>query len=128
MNNYEPIFSEPELCKLVKCVVNALLFLRNHNMHHGDISLDNICKKGHLWKLIDKIFIKNGINAYEKVLEGQSGFISPKQMVRIRYGFVKESPELVEADDIFGLGMVVLQLASQIPSSLCYKETNVRFN
>lgn len=97
-------------------------------MHHGDISLDNICKKGKVYRLIDKMFIKNGINAYEKVLEGQSGFISPKQMVRIRYGFVKESPDLSEADDVFGLGMVVLQLASTVPSTLCYKEMNIRFN
>lgn len=74
------------------------------------------------------MFIKNGINAYEKVLEGESGFISPKQMIRIRYGFVKESPELTEADDVFSLGMVVLQLASEVPSSLCYKEMNIRFN
>jgi hypothetical protein len=33
-------------------------------------------------------------------------------MVRIRYGFVKESPELVEADDVFSLGMVIMQLGS----------------
>jgi hypothetical protein len=45
-------------------------------------------------------------------LEGQSGFISPKQMLGIRHGQIKESPKLEEADDIFSLGMVILQLAS----------------
>jgi serine/threonine protein kinase len=74
------------------------------------------------------MFIRNGINAYEKVLEGESGFLSPKQMMRIRHGYIKESPDLLETDDIFSLGMVVLQLASRSPSSLCYKETNIRFN
>jgi hypothetical protein len=67
------------------------------------------------------MFIRNGINAYEKVLEGEPGFISPKQMIRIRYGYIKESPDLLESDDIFSLGMVVLQLASGVASSLCYK-------
>lgn len=62
---------------------------------HGDISLSNIVRKAGYWKLVDKVFIKNGINAYEKVLEGENGFISPKQMIRIRFGFVKESPDLV---------------------------------
>ena len=42
--------------------------------------------------LVDKAFLKNGISAYEKVLEGEKGFITPKQMERIRHGFVRESP------------------------------------
>jgi len=69
--------------------------LKNQKLHHGDISIENICKKRKTWKLIDKMFLKNGINAYEKVLEGEGGFISPKQMIRIRYGYIKESPDLV---------------------------------
>ena len=110
-----------EICNLIRCLTEALIFMKSMKLHHGDISFENICKKGNGWRLIDKMFIKNGINAYEKVLEGESGFISPKQMIRIRYGFVKESPDLTEADDIFALGMLVLQLASGIPSCLCYK-------
>ena len=49
-------------------------------------------------------------------------------MERIRYGFVRESPPISETDDIFGLGMVVLQLGSQEYSSRCYKESFIRFN
>jgi hypothetical protein len=67
------------------------------------------------------MFIRNGINAYEKVLEGEPGFISPKQIVRVRHGFIKQSPDLHESDDMFSLGMVILQLASRKPSALCYK-------
>ena len=64
-------------------------FLRSHNYRHGDISATNICKKGSLWKLVDRTFIKNGVTAYERVLEGEEGLISPEQMERIRYGFVR---------------------------------------
>jgi hypothetical protein len=49
-------------------------------------------------------------------------------MIRVRHGYIKESPDLKDADDIFSLGMVVLQLASRSPSTLCYKQPYMRFN
>lgn len=58
-------------------------------MRHGDISTKMICKKGSGWKLIDNSFIRQGITAYEKVLLGEDGFISPSQMDKIRHGFVR---------------------------------------
>jgi hypothetical protein len=51
-----------------------------------------ICRAKNEWKLVDNYFIKGGISAYEKVLEGDEGFISPTQMDKIRHGFVRESP------------------------------------
>jgi hypothetical protein len=41
------------------------------------------------WKLIDNCFINKGISSYEKVMEGEVGFISPKQMHFLRYGFLR---------------------------------------
>lgn len=60
--------------------------------------------------MLDNIFIKRGISAYEKVLEGEDGFISPAQMEKIRHGFVRESPPIEESDEVFALGMTCLEL------------------
>ena len=107
---------------------DALVYLRQHNYRHGDISLGNVCRKGNLWKLVDKTFLRNGVTAYERILEGEKGFISPEQMERIRYGFVRESLPITEADDVFALGMVTMQLATKLPSMPCYKDSFIRFN
>lgn len=66
-----------DIVTFLNCITDALKFLRTHNYRHGDISPSNICRRGNLWKLIDKTFIKNGVTAYERVLEGEEGFISP---------------------------------------------------
>jgi hypothetical protein len=63
--------------------------LLQHNLHHGDIGPASICCSRGEWKLIDNFFIKGGITAYEKVLEGEGGFVSPAQMSKIRYGFLR---------------------------------------
>ena len=57
---------------------------------------------------MDNYFIKRGISAYEKVLEGDEGFISPNQMEKIRHGFVRQSPPIEESDEVFALGMTCL--------------------
>ena len=80
---------EHDIYKFLYCLTDALKFLKTLNYSHGDVSLKNICKKDGFWKLIDKTFIKNGVTAYERVLEGEQGFISPEQMERIRYGFIR---------------------------------------
>lgn len=97
-------------------------------MHHGDISPKMICRTNGVWKLVDNYFIRGGISAYEKILEGEEGFISPSQMDKIRHGYVRESPPLSEGDDIFALGMTCLEVMSGKPSKLCYKESYIRFN
>jgi serine/threonine protein kinase len=63
-------FTETDICGLLFCITDALIYLRQHNYHHGDISLSNVCRKGALWKLVDKTFLKNGVTAYERILEG----------------------------------------------------------
>jgi hypothetical protein len=70
---------------------------------------------------VDNYFIRNGISAYEKVLEGEEGFVSPAQMDKIRHGFVRESPPIEESDDIFALGMTCLEVMTGRSSTLCYK-------
>lgn len=120
-------YSAQDICYFIYCIAEALNEMSSKKMHHGDISFENIVRKGQRWQLVDKIFLKNGINAYEKVLEGESGFISPSQMEKIRLGFVRDSPEIEEADDIFSLGMVALQLACRKPSRKCYRESFIRF-
>lgn len=87
-----------------------------------------ICKYKNEWRLIDNYFIKGGITAYQKVLEGEVGFISPAQMEKIRHGFVRQSPPIEESDDIFALGMTCLEIMSGMPSSFCYKQSYIRFN
>ena len=67
---------------------------RNSHLHHGDLYLDNICRSGERWQIIDKDFRKFGLGAYETVLEGETAFITPPQMERLKYGFVRESPTL----------------------------------
>jgi hypothetical protein len=74
---------------IIYSVCSALIFMDSNRIHHGDISPKMICRKGSDWKLIDNYFIKGGISAYEKVLEGEEGFISPFQMDKIRHGFVR---------------------------------------
>jgi hypothetical protein len=78
--------------------------------------------------LVDNYFIKGGVSAYEKVLEGEEGFVSPAQMDKIRHGFVRESPPIEESDEVFALGMTCLELMTGCPSSNCYKSSYVRFN
>jgi len=48
-----------------------------------------ICCSGSDWRLIDNYFIKAGVTAFEKILEGEGAFISPSQMAKIRYGFLR---------------------------------------
>jgi hypothetical protein len=97
------------------------MFLEQRKYRHGDVSTRMICKGKFDWKLIDNYFINGGVTAYEKVLEGKEGFISPSQMDKIRHGFVRESPPIEESDDVFALGMTCLELMVGRPSSLCYK-------
>ena len=123
-------FADRNIVECMLCVCEGLQFLTAHQIPYGDICPDNVCykSKGDIWMLIDKAFLKNGITAYEKFLEGEPGFISPKQMDRIRHGFIRESPEITEADDVFGLGLVALQMGSGMESDLIYRESHCRIS
>ena len=70
------------------------MYNSKQSFRHGDICPQMICKKGTQYKLIDNSLIRGGISAYEKVLLGEDGFISPTQMDKIRHGFVRESPAI----------------------------------
>lgn len=67
---------------------------RKAHLYYGDLYMDNLCKTGKYWQIIDKDFMKYGLSAYETVLEGEAAFITPSQMERIRHGFIRESPLL----------------------------------
>ena len=66
-----------------------MTFLQQKKYRHGDIQPKLICYYKGDWKLLDNYFIKGGVSAYEKVLEGEEGFISPAQMEKIRHEFVR---------------------------------------
>lgn len=78
--------------RLILCISLALTFFYKNGIPYGDVCPDNICRRANNWMLIDKAFLKNGISAYEKVLEGEPSYVSPKQMERIRHGLIRESP------------------------------------
>ena len=138
--NYEPFdkllydlknrfpLPSPDIERIIHSVCSALQYLYGRKSRHGDISSRKICLVREEWKLIDNYFIRGGITAYEKILEGDEGFISPSQMERIRHGFIRESPPIEEADDIFALGMTCLELMTGRSSMLCYKESHIRFH
>lgn len=71
---------QAEIEKIIFSVCTALDFLHQKKYRHGDIQPKMICYDKGEWRLIDNCFVKGGITAYEKVLEGEEGFISPAQM------------------------------------------------
>ena len=51
---------------------NIFVFIFNQKKYsHGDIQPKLICNSRGDWKLLDNYFIKGGVSAYEKVLEGE---------------------------------------------------------
>jgi hypothetical protein len=59
-----------EIERLIYCVCLALKFLETRRNRHGDINPRLICRHKSEWRLVDNYFIRGGITAYEKVLEG----------------------------------------------------------
>ncbi|KAM3135907.1 hypothetical protein pb186bvf_012036 [Paramecium bursaria] len=115
------IFNESYLWFLTYQIVQGCEYIINQGTFHGDIRLKNILKNpdGEV-KLIEHKFQSNGKNSYQQALfSDEILYIAPELLGSL---YMKNTD--VKADfgkaDVFSLGMMLLEIASQQSSATCY--------
>ena len=103
-------------------------YLKNGGTCHGDIKPENILfdSQGKAF-LLDSYFIKNGRMAFEIVMEDPESMslLSPQQLENLRNKKFA-SLETIYSDEMFAIGLSMLEAMTAEPAMECYDLKNLR--
>lgn len=122
-------FEEKELILLMKNIVSILAYFQMNGISHGNINPELIFfdSSSNLFKILDQQLINGYISSFFLTIQGKffSNYCSPELLISLQEKnllFVRNSFK----NDIFSLGMCILEAATLINNSNLYDPLNFR--
>lgn len=121
-------YSEAEVCKLLYELTDCLKYLQERQSFHGDIKSNNVLlTPTRQIKLLDSYFTHLGKTNLQLVLTTPetAAYLSPAQLNKLRRGDYARDED-IERNQVFSLGMLMIEAMSLEHSYDCYEFSAVR--